>query len=55
MKTLPLEDLPRAVEYALAFRDVGATHLVHTQEHKGGAEYRRTIALLEERIRPALD
>ncbi len=54
MKTLPLEDLPRAVDYALAFRDVGVTHLVHTQEHKGGAEYRRTIALLEERIRPAL-
>jgi probable F420-dependent oxidoreductase len=55
MKTLPLADLPRAVDYARQFRDVGVTHLVHTQEYETVAEYRRTIALLEEQIRPALD
>jgi hypothetical protein len=55
MKTLPLADLPRAVDYARQFRDVGVTHHVHTQEYETVAEYRRTIALLEEQIRPALD
>ena len=54
MKTLPLEDLPRAVECARRFRDVGVTHLVHTQAYDTVAEYRRTIAVLEEHIRPAL-
>jgi hypothetical protein len=55
MKTLPLTDPPRAVDYARRFQDVGGTHLVHTQGHETVAEYRRTIALLEERIRSALE
>lgn len=54
MKTLPLADVPRAVDYARQFRDAGVTHLVHTQGYENVAEYRRVIALLEERIRPAL-
>lgn len=55
MKTLPLADLPRAVDYAQQFRDAGVTHLVHTQGYENVAEYQRTIALLEEQIRPALN
>jgi hypothetical protein len=54
MKTLPLGDLPHAREYARQFQAVGVTHLVHTQGYETVAEYRRTIALLEEQIRPAL-
>lgn len=54
MKTLPLGDLPRAKDYARQFQAVGVTHLVHTQGCETVAEYRRTIALLEEQIRPAL-
>jgi len=54
MKTLPLADLPRAVDYARQFQDVGVTHLVHPQGYETVAEYRRTIALLEEQIRPGL-
>ncbi len=54
MKTLPLADLPRAMDYARQFQNVGVTHLVHTQGYESVAEYRRTIALLEEQIRPAL-
>jgi hypothetical protein len=54
MKTLPLTDLPRAVDYARQFRDAGVTHLVHTQGYENVTEYRRVIALLEEQIRPAL-
>lgn len=54
MKTLPLADLPRAQEYARQFQAVGVTHLVHTQGYETVAEYRRTITLLEEQIRPVL-
>ncbi|HKA53880.1 MAG TPA: TIGR03619 family F420-dependent LLM class oxidoreductase [Candidatus Binatia bacterium] len=54
MKTLPLADLPRAIDYAQQFQHVGVTHLVHTQGYETVAEYRRVIALLEEHIRPAL-
>lgn len=54
MKTLPLADLPRAVDYARQFRDAGVTHLVHTQGYESVTEYRRVIALLEEQVRPAL-
>lgn len=54
MKTLPLTDLPKAVDYARQFRDAGVTHLVHTQGYENVAEYQRTIAALEEKIRPAV-
>jgi probable F420-dependent oxidoreductase len=54
MKTLPIEDPPKAVAYARQFLDVGVTHIVHTQGYESVAEYRRNIEILEEKIRPAL-
>ena len=54
MKTLPIEDPPRAVDYARQFLDVGVSHIVHTQGYESAAEYRRNIEVLEEKIRPAL-
>ena len=54
MKTLPLDDVERAAAYAREFQEAGVRHLVHTQGHESPAAYRRTIAILEERIRPAL-
>jgi len=55
MKTLPLAEFLRAVDYVRQFQDVGVTHLVHTQGYETVAEYRRTIALLEEQSRPVLE
>jgi probable F420-dependent oxidoreductase len=54
MKTLPLDDPPKAIDYALQFADVGVGHLVHTQGYEDAAEYRRNVDILEEKIRPAL-
>lgn len=54
MKTLPIEDPPKAVDYARQFLDVGVDHIVHTQGYESVAEYRRNIEVLEEKIRPAL-
>ena len=54
MKTLPLDDPPKAIDYALQFADVGVGHLVHTQGYADAAEYRRNVDILEEKIRPAL-
>jgi probable F420-dependent oxidoreductase len=54
MKTLPLEDPPRAADLALAFRDAGATQLVHTAGYADAAEYRKNLDVLMEHVRPAL-
>lgn len=54
MKTLPLDDPARAIDYANGFAAAGVAHLVHTQGYTSVAEYRQTVELLEERIRPAL-
>jgi hypothetical protein len=54
MKTLPIEDPPKAVAYARQFLAVGVTHIVHTQGYTSVTEYRRNIEILEEKIRPAL-
>ena len=54
MKTLPIEDPPKAVAYARQFLDIGVSHIVHTQGYESVAEYRRNIEVLEEKIRPAL-
>jgi probable F420-dependent oxidoreductase len=54
MKTLPIDDPPKAVDYAHQFLAVGVSHIVHTQGYESVTEYRRTIAVLEEKIRPAL-
>lgn len=55
MKTLPLADPPKAVDYARQFAEAGATHLVHTQGYADAAEYRHTIETLEQRILPAFE
>ncbi len=54
MKTLPLDDPSKALDYARRFVDAGATHLVHTQGYKDAEEYQRNVDILEEKIRPAL-
>ena len=54
MKTLPIDDPPKAIDYANQFAEAGATHLVHTQGYESAAEYRRNVEILEEKIRPAL-
>ena len=54
MKTLPIEDPPKAVAYARQFLDIGVSHIVHTQGYESVAEYRRNLEVLEEKIRPAL-
>ena len=54
MKTLPIEDPAKAVDYARQFLDAGASHIVHTQGYESVAEYRRNVEVLEEKIRPAL-
>ena len=54
MKTLPLDDQPKAIDYALHFADVGVGHLVHTQGYEDADEYQRNVDVLEEKIRPAL-
>jgi len=54
MKTLPLEREDEAVDYARAFRDAGATHLVHTQGFGGPDEYRAVAEQLAQTIRPAV-
>lgn len=54
MKTLPLDDSHKAIDYALQFADVGVGHLVHTQGYEDAAEYQRNVEILEEKIRPVL-
>ena len=54
MKTLPIDDPPKAVAYAHQFLAVGVSHIVHTQGYESVTEYRRNIEVLEEKIRPAL-
>ena len=55
MKTLPINDPPRAIDYALQFAAVGADHVVHTQGYQSTSEYLGNIEILEEKIRPALE
>ena len=43
MKTLPYEDPQQAVEMAQAYRDAGATHLVHTQDYSTAADYQKIV------------
>lgn len=54
MKTLPLDDLGAAVDLAQAYRDAGATHLVHTQSYSSPAQYQELINILTQEIRPAV-
>ena len=43
MKTLPIDDPPKALDYAKGFAEVGVTHLVHTQGYESATEYRQNI------------
>ena len=54
MKTLPIDDPPKAVDYGQGFAEVGVVHMVHTQGYDSAAEYQHNIDILEEQIRPAL-
>ena len=53
MKTLPLDNIDEAIKLARAYRDAGATHLVHTQGYSSHGEYESIVATLDERIVPA--
>ena len=54
MKTLPIENPEEAVALAQAYRDAGATELVHTQGVSGPDEYRRVVEFLDSRVLPAV-
>ena len=54
MKTLPLDNLSEAVELAQAYRDAGATTLVHTQGYDSPAEYQALVDTVCSEIRPAV-
>lgn len=54
MKTLPLDDIPRAVDYAGEFAEVGVGHLVHTQRYDDAREYQRNVDTLCSRILPEI-
>lgn len=54
MKTLPLDNLPAAVEMAQAYRDAGVTHLVHTQGYDTPAQYQAIVDIVCREIRPAV-
>ena len=54
MKTLPLERPSEAVEMALAYREAGATGLVHTQAYDDPAAYRDLVASVCETIQAAV-
>lgn len=54
MKTLPLDNVSEAVELAQAYRDAGATHLVHTQSYDTPDEYRAFVDVVSQEICPAV-
>jgi len=54
MKTLPLDNLDEAVELAQAYRDAGATTLVHTQGYDNPAQYQELVDIVCSEIRPAV-
>jgi len=54
MKTLPLDDRNAAIELAQAYRDAGATHLVHTQSYDSPSEYQDLVDIVSQEIRPAV-
>lgn len=54
MKTLPLEDMAAAEAMAVAYRDVGVTHLVHTQGYDSPAHFSEIIEQVTGPIRQSL-
>jgi len=54
MKTLPLEDPQAAIEMASAYRDVGVTHLVHTQDYETAADYQAIVDQVTGFVQPEI-
>ena len=54
MKTLPLDDIESAKKMAVAYKDAGATQLVHTQGYETVAHYQEIIEKLEKSIKPLI-
>ena len=54
MKTLPLDDIESAKKMAIAYKDAGATQLVHTQGYETVAHYQEIIEKLEKSIKPLI-
>ena len=54
MTRLPLQDPARAAELARAYRELGATRLVHSDRYADAGELARSVEAIASRIRPAL-
>ena len=54
MKTLPLDNINAAVEMAQAYKDAGATHLVHVQGYDTPSQYKDLVDAVSEGVIPAL-
>ena len=54
MKTLPLDDLDSAQKMAVAYKEAGATQLVHTQGYDSVEHYGEIIDKLEKSIKPLI-
>lgn len=54
MKTLPLDKPREAIELAQAYREAGATCLVHTQAYDSPAQYSDLVKALCETLQPAV-
>ncbi len=55
MKTLPLDDMPQAVELAQGYQDVGVTQLVHTQGYDSTAQYAEVVSQVDGEVRGMLN
>ena len=55
MTRLPLQDPARAAELARAYRELGATRLVHSDRYADAGELARSVEAIASRIRPALE
>jgi probable F420-dependent oxidoreductase len=51
---LPLRDPERAADLALAYAELGATRLIHSNRYADAAEFAREVDAIAGRIRPAL-
>ena len=54
MKTLPLDDIESAQQMAIAYKEAGATQLVHTQGYENVEHYGEIIEILEKSIKPLI-
>ena len=54
MKTLPLDDMPAALDLARGYQEAGVTQLVHTQGYDSPAHYAEIVAAVDAQVRGAL-